>query len=405
VHVVTLMVLVPSSLLLLLLLHPATLLSKLGHPQQPPTSPSSPLFDVVWNSDLSLHCQALNATLRLEENGIRTNTNQAWFGRTIATLYGAGGAMPSADGPNGSLVNGGIPQLANRSLIEQQTQILLEAAVPADFDGLGVFDIEYPQLYPLWQYDFGPGDQLVRRLATNYSAARSGLNGSALVNRTVADFNSGMQALWQLQLRTAKRLYPHATFGYYRMPHCWFSEAQPTAPCNGQMSDGDALAWLWATETGLFPGVYFASGATNRSNRDAIDRLISTVRESIRVAQGHGGGRPKVMPFVSYAYRGGPSDHHQLPDEMMWAMVSAPASLGADGVVIWGGSGDALTVDCKNLSAAFDRLQPRLKALRAELTECASVNCTGHGRCARWYSPMRCVCNAGWTGPACATPR
>jgi hypothetical protein len=324
------MVAVPSSVLLLLLLQPMPLLSSQLGQQQPPDVPSSrPLFDVVWNSDLSLHCQALNATLRLEENGIRSNANQSWFGRTIATLYGAGSAMPSAAGPNGSLVNGGIPQLANRSLIVQQTKALLEAALPADFDGLGVFDIEYPQLYPLWQYDFGPDDQLVRRLATNYSAVRSGLHGSALVNRTVADFNSGMQALWQLQIQTAKRLYPNGTFGYYRMPHCWYSEAQPTTPCNGQESDGDALAWLWGTEQGVFPGAYFASGATNRSNRDAIDRLISTVREATRVAQTHGGGRPKVMPFVSYAYRGGPSDHHQLPDEMMWAMVSAPASLGA----------------------------------------------------------------------------
>lgn len=258
------------------LLHPAmpssVVYSKQPRPAPPPPPP--PLFDVVWNSDFSVHCQAVNATLRLEQNGIRANAEQAWFGRTIATLYGAGAAMPSAAGPNGSIVNGGIPQLANRrsdtshacvrhctsaarrfvqtaswgtppgarrvaspshllpplplllmllrSLIEVQTQTLLKAAVPADFDGLGVFDIEYPQLYPLWQYDFGPDDQLVRRMATNYTAARSGLSGGALAKRTAADFNSGMAALWQLQLATAKQLYPHATFGYYRMPHCWY---------------------------------------------------------------------------------------------------------------------------------------------------------------------------------------
>ena len=93
------------------LLHPV-MPSSVVYSKQPPPPP--PLFDVVWNSDFSVHCQAVNATLRLEQNGIRANAEQAWFGRTIATLYGAGAAMPSAAGPNGSIVNGGIPQLANR---------------------------------------------------------------------------------------------------------------------------------------------------------------------------------------------------------------------------------------------------------------------------------------------------
>ena len=85
------------------------------------TSDDTSIFDVVWNSDLSLHCQAINKTLRLEQNGVRANADQAWFGDAIATLYGAGVAMPSAAGPNGSLINNGIPQLADRDLIKNAT--------------------------------------------------------------------------------------------------------------------------------------------------------------------------------------------------------------------------------------------------------------------------------------------
>ena len=40
---------------------------------------------------------------------------------------------------------------------------------------------------------------------------------------------------------------------------------------------------------------------------------------------------------------------------------------GADGVVIWGGSGDAATVDCEALSSAFDRLGPRLQVRSPKL--------------------------------------
>jgi hypothetical protein len=356
------------------------------------------IFDVVWNSDLSQHCQSINKTLPLEQNGVRTNDNQSWFGSTIATLYNAGAAMPSARA-NGSLINGGIPQLADRGLIQSATRSLLRNALPSDFgDGIGVFDIEYPQLYPLWGYDFGPANQKVRQLAANFTAHRHpGLSGAALVNQTVHDFNEGMAELWQLQLQTAKELYPRGTFGYYRMPHCWYNNLHPFAPCNGATTDGDKLAWLWKSEGGIFPGAYFASG--NDANASA--RLVSTVREAVRVAQVHGKGRPKVMPFVSYGYRGGSKDHQLLPPDMMWDMLSGPASLGAAGVVIWGGSGDAATVDCGALAQALNTIGPRLRALRSQLAQCAVATCSGHGRCATWYTPTQCVCEENWAGESC----
>ena len=361
------------------------------------TSDDTSIFDVVWNSDLSLHCQAINKTLRLEQNGVRANADQAWFGDTIATLYGAGAAMPSAAGPNGSLINNGIPQLADRDLIKNATATLLGNSLPEGFSGFGAFDIEYPSLYPLWAYDFGAEDQTVRRLATNWTAARHPeLTGPALQNQTAEDFDAAMAELWELQLETAADLFPRGRFGYYRMPHCWYNNAEPFAPCNGQERDADKLAWLWRSEGALFPGAYFGSD----NNANATARIISTIREAVRVAQAHGGGRPKVMPFVSYAYRGGSKDHRLLPADMMWKMLSVPASLGVAGVVVWGGSGDVHTVDCDALSDSLDVVGPRLKELRARLSACAVTNCSGHGRCASFPSP-HCVCDAGRGGASC----
>jgi hypothetical protein len=316
------------------------------------------------------------------------------------TLYGAGSHMPSAAGPNGSLINGGIPQLANRSLIKSATTALLSSALPdRSFSGFAVFDIEYPGLYPLWDYDFGPDDQRIRKLAANWTAsANPQLTGAALTNRTMADFNAGMKDLWKLQLQTATDLYPGGRFGYYRMPHCWYSALHPFLPCNGSPKFGDELAWLWQSEGGIFPGAYF-SGGSNSANNSA--RMISVVREAVRVAQVHGHGRPAVLPFVSYAYRGGQLDHQIIESKMMWKMLQIPASLGTDGVVIWGGSGDAKTVQCDALSTQLDLIGPKLKALRAELTQCASSTCSGHGRCALWFKPTRCVCDADRTGEKC----
>ena len=360
------------------------------------------VFDVVWNSDLSLHCQAINQTLRLGENGVRANAGQAWFGGAINTIYGAGLSMPSAAGPNGSFLNGGIPQLADRTLIKSATEALLRNALPNDtFTGFGVFDIEYPGLYPLWSFDFGPEDQNVRRLAANWTSSRHPhLAGAALVNQTMADFNAGMRELWQLQLDTAAGLHPRGQFGYYRMPHCWYSNLDPFSPCNGHPEFSNQLAWLWKGEGGVFPGAYFASGSANNSAR-----MLSTVREAVRVAQVHGHGRPAVMPFVSYAYRGGPLDHQLLPPDMMWKMLSIPASLGVDGVVIWGGSDDAKTVNCDALSIQLDAIGPKLKALRESLAQCAASACSGHGRCATWFKPTRCVCEASWAGDRCQHQR
>jgi hypothetical protein len=336
------------------------------------------LFDVVWHSDLSNHCRSINQTLRLEQNGVRANAGQAWFGGAMNTIYDAGSSiMPSTAGPNGTFLNGGIPQLADRALIKRARTALLGSTLPSDFSGFGVCDIEYPGLYPLWSYDFGPDDQNVRKLATNWTSSHHPhLSGAALLNQTMADFNTAMKELWQLQL-------------------------DPFSPCNGKPEFGDELTWLWQSERGhVFPGSYF-NGATSRANNSA--RMISVVREAVRVAQVHGHGRPAVMPFVSYAYRGGgPLDHTLLPASMMWQMLSVPASLGVHGVVIWGGSGDA--VECDALSQAFDEIGPKLKALRSELAQCAESSCSGQGRCASWYKP-RCVCEAKRTGDMCEHQR
>ena len=86
----------------------------------------------------------------------------------------------------------------------------------------------------------------------------------------------------------------------------------------------------------------------------------------------------------------------------MWEMLSGPASLGVHGVVIWGGTGDANTIDCTALGAALDAIGSRLKTLRADLATCADGTCSGHGRCATWFSPTRCVCDTNWGGESCA---
>ena len=96
----------------------------------------------------------------------------------------------------------------------------------------------------------------------------------------------------------------------------------------------------------------------------------------------------------------------QAPFELLW-----PYDLGADGIVIWSGLGEQMSLDSDmqanrsywgNFSEVYG---PMMRSFLLEAKACSAAHCSGpaHGRCLPHNSTV-CECAAGWSGDACDVP-
>jgi hypothetical protein len=339
------------------------------------------VFDIFWNSPLSESC---SSQLPLSKYGIIANANGSFFGNRVNLFYGADVATPHYL-KNGTAVNGGIPQRGSLAALRgATTELIVRGVTNASYDGLLVLDIE--SVYPLWDYDFGPlGRERTASIAYTREKYPS-LNESEVEAVAREEFNEGMAVFYSAQLATIATLRPRATIGYYRLPHCWYNESAPTDACLPSPRPADSLSWLFGAESGIFPGAYFSSENTTVATQHAIPQIA----EAVRVAQAYSGGRARVLPYMSYAYRSGPRWPSLLSREQLWQAFAIPSSLGAHGMVLWGGSDDAAAGDCETLRVALDSwLGSQILELKANLSRCSVANCGGHGRCATHYRPLR----------------
>ena len=399
-------------------------------------------FDIYWNSPSAgcLRCKnASDRTTPAASAGLRVNAGQAFTGTNateIVVFYKFGvwpqlsadtagipcwvhDAPPCSWNPwvNYTVVaNGGVPQRANLSLHLAQVARDLDTYLPdLNSSAVAIVDWEAWRIPASMNYDTLSlyvrfSQKLVREAHPTWT------NATRIKEVAAAEFNAAGKQFFLETIKLAKKLRPNARFGYYQYPM-------------DNPSVNDAQEWFWEAVDVLAPSVYIHTPRLPVVNQSAI--IAKPVEEALRLAAlvGQGtpsGARPVVMPYIRAGCYG--VWHPPIPGEappFMWntgdlvASVMAPASMGVDGLIMWGSSSDVH--NCSDCGVVERWLAgpagAAIKRCVADRQACAAARCSGHGKCVDYEpsDPMAscqyesdsdapsCICDPGYTGSACAS--
>uniref|UniRef100_A0A146KZS6 Hyaluronidase n=3 Tax=Lygus hesperus TaxID=30085 RepID=A0A146KZS6_LYGHE len=142
-------------------------------------------------------------------------------------------------------------------------------------------------------------------------------------------------------LKKAKRLRPAASWGYYGYPFCFnYTPNNYRETCSTQVQeDNDNTGWLFDEMTAYYPSLYLRERdlTAYQRKRFVSGRLAETTR-LVEARIRNGTIRPPlIFPYVWFKYHD--TRNFMTPEDMLH-VLTAPAQIGAKGVVIWGASRD-----------------------------------------------------------------
>ena len=93
--------------------------------------------------------------------------------------------------------------------------------------------------------------------------------------------------------------------------------------------------------------------------------------------------------------------------EQLTASIQAPAAMGADGVFIWGSSGDDHVSGYSQTITTFlkDTAGPLMEKCSADREKCATALCSGHGRCSNYDAAVSAIITPTYTPVIRRMPR
>jgi hyaluronoglucosaminidase len=324
-----------------------------------PLASSTVPFDVVWNSPWPTDCPNPEPAASLTRFGIRTNAKAAFNGGVVSTLYNHAGACSIGDWPalfsNGTIAaNGGIPQ--NGSLPAHLSKVRADVAAlfpDPSHDGYVVIDWEE------WQPFIDPRSKSVYMQASLQYAGGN-------VEAAVAQWNASALNWMVETLLTVRAMRPHAKIGYYGVVGCYGQYEFKTGTCAGpERARNDALAPLWGASSALFPSIYSSceyAGTpypsclpdASHDNATEAEKIPLTLREAMRV-------NTRRVPVVAFTWYTLYTHECAVPPPAglghcplmrnardLAAEFALAKEVGADGIIVWGSSGDVRrgTDDC-----------------------------------------------------------
>jgi len=356
----------------------------------PGASPLAPAF--IWDVDNS------SASLPLGRWAPALVAGRAW------NAYGNLGLWPRING-DGTLVNGGLPQAGNLTLHLAKLRADLARLLPAQAAGACLLDPEFWRAE--WNYTGANyKDASVARAA---AALPPGTPAAAVLAAAVREYEAGVRSFFEGSLLAVARWYPGCRVGIYAYPQNDWSFGGYVGPRAAAMRrENDALAWLWAASSALYPSIYLTSpGASKYDGQTTAAYAGSTVAEAVRcralVAPPR--AQPLVLPMMWYVYDAfprpvAPAPWVPLTPADTLAVVAAPGAQGADGLLVWGAVGAAPFAPAPLAAFLEHPLGPALNASFGEALACARARCSGRGRC----MPLgACACVPPAAGPNCGS--
>jgi hyaluronoglucosaminidase len=302
---------------------------------------------------------------------------------------------------DGSTVNGGIPQGGNVTLHLEKLRRDLVRILPPNASGACLLDWEFWRCE--WNYT-GVSYQNASILA----AAKSLPPGSPpdlVLATAIQQWHAGTRAFYEASLDAVRAWYPACLVGMYAYPSNDWSYGGYVGPgAAARRAENDALGWLWAASSALFPSIYLTSPGASKYDGQTTEQYVgSTVGEALRLARGvalPAQQRPLVVPLAWYVYDAfpRPADWQVLTQGDTQVVVSLPMQLGADALVVWGAVGNPPFAPAPLASYLNKSLGPAMNATYAAALGCASTRCSGKGRCTPGGG---CTCIPPATGPSC----
>ncbi|KAL2103869.1 hypothetical protein ACEWY4_000737 [Coilia grayii] len=380
-------------------------------------------FPVVWNMP-TRRCQHLyGVSLPLEQYGITHNHKTHFLGSEISLFYQQRLGLYPYLTHSGSLINGGIPQLADLKTHLSLTEDQLEAALADNFSGLAVLDWEAWQ--PLWAWNFGVKTAYRKLSEKLVRWSHPELMPQEARARAKREFERAGRAFMLKTLRLAVSLRPAAYWGFYGFPACRNTNLKRPGRYTGQCHKGtvqlnDQLAWLWRQSGALYPSIYVPWKLARLGHTQLMVR--HRILEALRVAANYSTDEAPT-PVIPYARVAFTHTLHFLNKTYLEKTLGESAALGVDGMVLWGQRSFAKSEDqCLQLRAYIKNvLGDYVVQLREGVLRCGKVVCGGRGRCIRrrphdghmiplgneaadpalLRKAFRCLCRSGWTGQAC----
>jgi hypothetical protein len=377
-----------------------------------------PAFSVVWNGP-SAGCR--NPSLSLADYPeIFVNTNQSFAGSVITLLYNSGewpqlsasyNATPCWSkhvsgcswNPWGNISvksNGGVPQAANITRHAQKLEQIIETEI-SDPHSDALLIVDWEAWRPLYQENddgLSSYKEYSARLV-RADPAWAGKPEKEIQVEAQKRFDEGAKDFFTTTVQTIRKVRPQLRIGFY-------SQGINQDNSTGGMADNTQLLWLWDIVDVLTPSIYPRStNATTvaESTTRAVAGAIASV-ELLRASRekqnkdSRSGSRPlpAVMPYArALVNRAANNTNIPFSKGILAAQVQAVAGLGAEGVILWGSSGDYHGSGCKLIEDELVAFAGSTMAKCVQNREtCAKEHCSGHGRCID-YRPdaleMTCV--------------
>ena len=277
------------------------------------------------------------------------------------------GKWPCFD-KNGTVINGGLPQLGN--LTEHLNQVRKDIAIQLpdpNFSGYAVIDWEVwvPSFEILSLY---PG----YRIYYNRSLALAKGNAT----EAAIHWDEASMTFMVETLKAAQEVRPNALLGYYGMVQCTFDHASQKCE-NKFVTINDQWEELWKASSCLYPELYATckfSGSPEAcdTNSSLAIKIEARLQEAKRIQLKY--TKERDTPFVGFTWY--TLDNNVCTNNVghcplmknkndLHSEFGLAKETGADGIIVWGSSGDVRNLqDCVDLGLYVeDTLGPLLEQL------------------------------------------
>ncbi|CAD5218249.1 unnamed protein product [Bursaphelenchus okinawaensis] len=363
-------------------------------------------FEVIWNIP-SKQC-----TFNPTSFGLAANSNNKFFGDKVVLLYETFGLFPfcNSEQENDEQKPECVPA-ADLSAHLEKAAADIEAAIPdPDFNGYGVID--YEAWRPLYEMNWS-SRRIYQRYSRKLVQEITGITDPHELDHLArAEFDLAAKQFLVETIKLAKKLRPKAKWGFWEYPLCDYRAGYENLHCLDYYNDfNDQLSYIADHSDAIYPHIYYyEEEASEGQLHHAYARMKQTTDYIAKYNP-----NATVIPYIKIEYA---PDESGIPKfyskPALCASIKYPMELGAEAVLVWGGSWK-MKERCQGFEEYLNStVKPFVGEVRRKAEKCRESYCNNNGRCATDVNIVpnechlghsmvnpHCICYTGFEGKQC----